>query len=540
MENEFDNLEPQNEPSHDETNQQGLLPDGELDHEGAMAKADLFKLGKYSYKLFKKLEDDTQLESWVQAKITKAADYLASVYHYLEFEMKFNDYAHKLDNSDMLSEGHKAVMKDKLNEAKAKIKELKIAEAKKTTSGKQSDQDPVAKNMNKFNKATVEPNKKKESKKRGPEADLGEAVGKVMFKGRRVGDWDGRANKFTSTDPEHESGDILPRGALVDRTDPFSDEERGKKTKHRGNDLSWEESQLNELGKKTINSYVEKSLDSFADTNTRIAKRRGKPQDGRITGNLATDVETVRRRKNGLNRVTGGHPNDMKNLKDLEANSTALASASKKDKPILNREIGTDKARILTRSKGTKVHGDMYEAEKPSAGLSKAKKSAVVKDAKPEKANGKPVKKFDSVTKKAGGEKPASAMWKNIKENAERQGDLKEGFFSDSPEEMAASNSSMAELLAFRAQYQGTKWANQIEYRINRLKNDIELGDAPVGPDGNPIKALPPEEWERQNPTEVKNYQEAIETVSPSENEMTLNESTELNRMKEFLTRLNG
>ena len=101
-----------------------------------MAKADLFKLGKYSYKLFKKLEDDTQLESWVQAKITKAADYIASVYHYLEYEMKFNEYGHKLDNSDVLSESEKQLIRNKLNEARSKIKDLKIAQAQKLSESK--------------------------------------------------------------------------------------------------------------------------------------------------------------------------------------------------------------------------------------------------------------------------------------------------------------------------------------------------------------------------------------------------------------------
>jgi hypothetical protein len=49
----------------------GLLPNGELDNEGAMVKADLFKLAQYSYKLFKKIEDNDQFEYWVQAKSPK-------------------------------------------------------------------------------------------------------------------------------------------------------------------------------------------------------------------------------------------------------------------------------------------------------------------------------------------------------------------------------------------------------------------------------------------------------------------------------------
>jgi hypothetical protein len=136
MENEIQPLEPQIEPDLNNTNDQGLLPNGEIDHEGAMAKADLFKLGQYSYKLFKKLEDDQQLEAWVQAKITKAADYIASVYHYLEYEMKISEYGAKLENSDMYSESQKAEIRNKLSEAKDTIRALKIAQAEKLSESK--------------------------------------------------------------------------------------------------------------------------------------------------------------------------------------------------------------------------------------------------------------------------------------------------------------------------------------------------------------------------------------------------------------------
>ena len=129
---ELDQMNPEMEPTQPEMGGQvvGLEP-GQTDEEGAMAKADLYKLANYSFKLFKKLEDNAQLEGWVQAKITKAADYIASVYHYLEYEMEFSEYGHKLDNSDVLSEGQKRALKNKLMEAKAKIKELKVKQAKK-------------------------------------------------------------------------------------------------------------------------------------------------------------------------------------------------------------------------------------------------------------------------------------------------------------------------------------------------------------------------------------------------------------------------
>lgn len=56
------------------------------DHEAKMARADLYKLNQYSAKLFKLIGENDELDGWVQAKITKAADYISSVYHYMEYE----------------------------------------------------------------------------------------------------------------------------------------------------------------------------------------------------------------------------------------------------------------------------------------------------------------------------------------------------------------------------------------------------------------------------------------------------------------------
>ena len=108
----------------------GLQP-GQSDREGAMAKADLYKIANYSHKLFKQIEDQDQMEAWVQAKITKAADYIASVYHYLEYEMKFSQYGQALEDSGVYSESQKRAIKNRLMEAKEKVKELKLKQAKK-------------------------------------------------------------------------------------------------------------------------------------------------------------------------------------------------------------------------------------------------------------------------------------------------------------------------------------------------------------------------------------------------------------------------
>lgn len=67
---------------------QMTLPNGEIDHEGDMAKRQLANIAEYAAELSEMLQDDTQLESWVQAKITKAADYIKTVKHHLEYDMK--------------------------------------------------------------------------------------------------------------------------------------------------------------------------------------------------------------------------------------------------------------------------------------------------------------------------------------------------------------------------------------------------------------------------------------------------------------------
>jgi len=61
------------------------------DHEGQMARADLYRAAKHAMKLFQMIQDGQDLEGWVQAKITKSADYLDSIYHYMEYQMKFGN-----------------------------------------------------------------------------------------------------------------------------------------------------------------------------------------------------------------------------------------------------------------------------------------------------------------------------------------------------------------------------------------------------------------------------------------------------------------
>lgn len=56
------------------------------DHEGSMAKADLLSIHKKSGELYNMISEDEELEGWVQAKITKAAEYITAVHNNMEYE----------------------------------------------------------------------------------------------------------------------------------------------------------------------------------------------------------------------------------------------------------------------------------------------------------------------------------------------------------------------------------------------------------------------------------------------------------------------
>tara|TARA_B100000035_G_scaffold174803_1_gene149145 strand:- start:1220 stop:1603 length:384 start_codon:yes stop_codon:yes gene_type:complete len=69
-----------------------MTPDGEIDREGRMAMRQLSDIIDYSQQLAQMLQDETQLEAWVQAKLTKAADYIKTVKHYVEYGMEEGAY----------------------------------------------------------------------------------------------------------------------------------------------------------------------------------------------------------------------------------------------------------------------------------------------------------------------------------------------------------------------------------------------------------------------------------------------------------------
>ena len=59
---------------------------GQPDHEVSMASRELDKTARYAQSLAAKMDlaGEANLPAWVQSKITKAADYISKVHHYLE------------------------------------------------------------------------------------------------------------------------------------------------------------------------------------------------------------------------------------------------------------------------------------------------------------------------------------------------------------------------------------------------------------------------------------------------------------------------
>jgi hypothetical protein len=236
--------------------------DDRPDNEGAMARADLYKLANYSLKLFKMMDANTQLEGWVQAKITKAADYVASVYHYLEYEMKFSEYGQAIDDSDVYTESQKRVLKSKLNEAKEKIKDLKKVQADKAKKKEKKEELSEARATDKKKGAVTK-------------SEKSQYFAKTTSK-------DGKVTKGST----HEAGEGETEGDVRDRV------ERDAKSKG-----------------ETVDSFRKKELDE--------AKSKKAKRDFDKDGEVETEKEEVI----GSRRRAAGLP--VKEASDEKCNHTA-------------------------------------------------------------------------------------------------------------------------------------------------------------------------------------------------------------------------
>lgn len=74
------------------------------DSEVKMALAELYKIEKYAFALGLMMKETNALEGWTAAKITKAADYLGSVFHKLDYDM----HSEAEDHADIAPEDHES------------------------------------------------------------------------------------------------------------------------------------------------------------------------------------------------------------------------------------------------------------------------------------------------------------------------------------------------------------------------------------------------------------------------------------------------
>ena len=51
-----------------------------------MAKRQMFKTAQYAAEIFDNIQDGDEFPAWIQSKMTKVADYIGAVKHYLEYD----------------------------------------------------------------------------------------------------------------------------------------------------------------------------------------------------------------------------------------------------------------------------------------------------------------------------------------------------------------------------------------------------------------------------------------------------------------------
>ena len=433
-------------------NMQSPMPAPEHDDEGKMAKADLYKTAKYSLKLFKMMDDDAQLEGWVQAKITKAADYLASVYHYLEYEMKFTEYGRAIEDSEMYTESEKRILKNKLLEAKEKVKDLKKAQAeklkvkeKKKVDENASDiadihadirsrggDDDTKSDFNKVKTGLGVRHSRKASRVKADRIPHGDApmtslhpdhderAAKFLAKqvhGRRVSPMDQLTKRKGMTDDEASEAYNPNSVDAQHRRELKAGHEKDLEDKAKAGD-EHAKARLDRLRAKKAAS-AKAYDDHMAFHEAKASKKAKKDYDG--DGEVESGKDEVigsRRKAAGLPFKEGAKPDflDM----DKDGNKKEPMKKAVADKKV--KEAADKKCNHTAKGKSCPVHGmkecsGMMEA-KPSAGMSKGEKSAVAKKAQAGKDIGKPGKSFDKVAKAAGGGEKgtkiaAAAMWKN-------------------------------------------------------------------------------------------------------------------------------
>jgi len=535
------------------------LPDGQPDREGAMARADLYKLANYSLKLFKRMQDEDQLEGWVQAKITKAADYIASVYHYLEYEMKISEYGTHLETAEMYSEGQKAAIKNKLMEAKEKVKELKKLQAEKKSKedAKSSVKEGIMSGGEEsctecggtgmiYREATPVPDHvKSKVEKYKRQATAFHAASKRIDKNKNgipddeeVSEEQGELKKTgdskktpTGTLTKTDTGVVHKNTSYSDGGDADEQSGKGKKS-HAKAQSAAEKKELAPKQKqspKSAKTWGMKDGAKFDNRDKAVDETYGQGvyAEGKGDGNLANNAKPYDKVTRG-DVIAGRLGKDEKGGKDKKVKETLKGDQDKID---VDGDKKIEKSDLAALRAGKKVD----EASKPSAGMSKKEKSDTVKDAKAGKDIGKPGKSFDKVAKAAGGGEKgekiaAAAMWKNkAKAMKESLDSMTTSLPAPEADDMAIGESDTQNELGALVKYasekdpEGFAAAQNDPAKLFQFLQQFAEKDASDTGTGGAIGA----------PNTMP------QAMEQTESDMVF-ESTEFDRMKTLMQRLNG
>tara|TARA_Y100000589_G_scaffold257963_1_gene247236 strand:- start:986 stop:1402 length:417 start_codon:yes stop_codon:yes gene_type:complete len=97
------------------------------DHEGSMAKRQMFKTAQYAVDIFDMIEEGEEFPAWIQSKMTKIADYIGVVKHYLEYDHVMGE--RKLTKAEKEKREEIAMAMEKENPGMPMDKKMAIATA---------------------------------------------------------------------------------------------------------------------------------------------------------------------------------------------------------------------------------------------------------------------------------------------------------------------------------------------------------------------------------------------------------------------------
>ena len=102
--------------------------DNDEDHEGSMAKRQMFKTAQYAAEIFDNISDDDEFPAWIQSKMTKIADYISVVKHYLEYDHVMGEKLDKdADAGDYVKDFQKSDAPQFKGKSKKKKQKMAIA-----------------------------------------------------------------------------------------------------------------------------------------------------------------------------------------------------------------------------------------------------------------------------------------------------------------------------------------------------------------------------------------------------------------------------